>query len=167
MPGSSLIWSETVHIREAIQRLIRKREIVSLQIKELPGIPFYATDETLALTAPLTTRRLRILSPFDNLVIRRKRLLQLFDFDYQLECYTPPAKRRHGYFCLPVLWGDRFIARIDAKADRTTGKLIVQKWFVESSRLAPDAHKQLQTELRRFAAFNQCNDVQLPRPQRA
>jgi len=59
-----------------------------------------------------------ILSPFDNSVIQRERLKSLFQYDYQLECYVPAAKRQYGYFCLPLLYRDQFIGRVDCKAHR-------------------------------------------------
>ena len=66
-----------------------------------------------------------ILSPFDILNVFRHRLKDFFDFDYQIECFVPAAKRRYGYFSLPILCGDKFIARMDAKADRKAKVLIV------------------------------------------
>jgi uncharacterized protein YcaQ len=78
------------------------------------------------------SRRARLLSPFDNLVIHRDRLQALFGFDYQLECYLPAARRRYGYFALPVLLGDRFIARADCKADRRRGVLTLRHLAFEA-----------------------------------
>lgn len=155
---------ESTHVRDAVKKLVRKGEIVPIGVNELPGKKYFATADSLKLGTPLARRRMRILSPFDNLVIRRKRLRQLFDFDYQLECYTPPAKRRHGYFCLPVLWGDKFVARIDAKADRAASKLIVQQWFLEPGTQSPSILRlELERELTRFATFNGCDAFHLPR----
>ena len=67
-----------------------------------------------------------MLSPFDRLVHDRKRALELFGFDYQLEIYKPAAKRRWGYFALPILHGDRLVGKLDAAADRKAGLLRVQ-----------------------------------------
>jgi uncharacterized protein YcaQ len=69
--------------------------------------------------------RAALLSPFDRLVHDRKRLVELFEFDYQLEMYKPAAKRRWGYFALPVLHGDRLVGKLDATADRKGGVLRV------------------------------------------
>jgi hypothetical protein len=69
--------------------------------------------------------RAALLSPFDRLIHDRKRTVELFEFDYQLEMDKPAAKRRWGYFALPILHGDRLVGKLDATADRTTGVLRV------------------------------------------
>jgi uncharacterized protein YcaQ len=66
-----------------------------------------------------------LLSPFDRLVHDRKRTVELFEFDYQLEMYKPAAKRRWGYFALPILCDDRLVGKLDATADRVAGVLRV------------------------------------------
>lgn len=69
--------------------------------------------------------RVAVLSPLDRLVFDRRRALELFDFDYALEMYKPVAKRRWGYFALPVLAGDQLVGKIDAQSDRGEGELVV------------------------------------------
>jgi uncharacterized protein len=69
--------------------------------------------------------RAALLSPFDRLVHDRKRAVELFGFDYQLEMYKPAAKRKWGYFALPILYGDRLVGKLDAIADRKAGVLTV------------------------------------------
>jgi uncharacterized protein len=71
------------------------------------------------------TGRAALLSPFDRLVCDRKRMLELFEFDYQLEMYKPAAQRRWGYYALPILYGDRLVGKLDAAADREAGALRV------------------------------------------
>ncbi|QOV33919.1 YcaQ family DNA glycosylase [Streptomyces ferrugineus] len=71
------------------------------------------------------TGRAALLSPFDRLIHDRRRTTDLFGFDYQLEMYKPPAKRRWGYFALPILYGDRLVGKLDATADRGKGELRV------------------------------------------
>jgi uncharacterized protein YcaQ len=69
--------------------------------------------------------RTALLSPLDRLIFERKRMAELFQFDYQLEMYKPAAKRRWGYFALPILHGDRLVGKLDATADRKAGVLRV------------------------------------------
>lgn len=79
--------------------------------------PTYLDDEFAGRAA--------ILSPLDRLVYDRKRMVELFEFDYQLEMYKPAAKRRWGYWAMPVLYGDRLVGKVDATADRDAGVLRV------------------------------------------
>jgi uncharacterized protein len=69
--------------------------------------------------------RAALLSPFDRLIHDRRRMVELFEFDYYLEMYKPAAKRRWGYFALPILYGDRLVGKLDATADRDAGVLRV------------------------------------------
>ena len=108
-------------------------------------------------TSIKTNPQIKILSPFDNLVIHRERLSLLFNFDYRIECYTPALKRVFGYFCLPILYGDTFIGRVDCKAHRAEQRFEVIKLLLENDELD---QKQLlpllRSELQRFADFNKC-----------
>jgi uncharacterized protein YcaQ len=69
--------------------------------------------------------KVKILSPFDNVLIQRKRTRALFNYNYQIECYVPANKRKFGYFSLPLLWGTEFSGRMDAKMDRKLGVLTI------------------------------------------
>ena len=79
-----------------------------------------------ALLSQPFSGRAALLSPLDRLVFDRKRMAELFEFDYQLEMYKPAARRRWGYFALPILFGDRLVGKLDATADRKSGVLRVQ-----------------------------------------
>ena len=69
--------------------------------------------------------RAALLSPFDRLLHDRKRMAEIFEFDYLLEMYKPADQRRWGYYALPILYGDRLVGKLDAKADRKDGVLRV------------------------------------------
>lgn len=101
-----------------------------------------------------------ILSPFDNLVIQRERLLNLFNFDYTLECYVPAAKRKHGYFTLPVLCRGRFVARMDCKVHRKQAEFEIKYLHWEpparGQKVSQQVVQDVARALERFAAFNEC-----------
>ncbi|HSJ57172.1 MAG TPA: crosslink repair DNA glycosylase YcaQ family protein, partial [Anaerolineae bacterium] len=104
--------------------------------------------------------RAALLSPFDNLIIHRQRTSDLFGFDYSLECYTPAARRRYGYFVLPILWRDQLVGRLDPKADRQARELIVRNLVIEPTFDQIDAFlPDLAAALAAFARFNECERV--------
>ncbi len=106
-------------------------------------------------------RDLHVLSPFDNQVIQRKRLKELFGFDYTIECYVPEPKRQFGYFCLPILQGNRFMGRMDAKAERSRKVLTVRAFHVERGcGRKSDLWREAQGALAEFARFNGCDAVE-------
>ncbi|WP_316821580.1 winged helix-turn-helix domain-containing protein [Pedobacter gandavensis] len=104
-----------------------------------------------------------ILSPFDILNVFRHRLKDFFNFDYQIECFVPAPKRLYGYFSLPILAGDTFIARMDAKADRKQKLLIVQNIHFEAIDLNEITIAQFIEALKAFVSFNQCRDITFKR----
>lgn len=88
-----------------------------------------------------------IVTPFDSLCWDRARLKRLFGMDYTIEMYTPAPKRIYGYYVMPFLLGDTFVGRLDLKADRKTGALVVQGAYAEPgldvARVAPDLNEEL------------------------
>jgi uncharacterized protein YcaQ len=97
-----------------------------------------------------------ILSPFDVLNVYRHRLRDFFDFDYQVECFVPKAKRKYGYFSLPVLIGDTFVARMDSKADRKQRILTIHNLHFEPLKLTKPMVVKVCDAIKTFAKFNQC-----------
>lgn len=128
------------------------------------GADYYARPQAFALLdRPLARARLQLLSPFDNLLIQRPRMVDLFAYDYQLECYTPPAKRKFGYFCLPILWQGVLLGRLDCKAERTTQTLIIKHLSTTDTPPIPRAEfcHALYRALQPFMAFNHCTHLHL------
>lgn len=94
-----------------------------------------------------------LVSPFDPVLWERKWTRSVFDFDYQIEIYVPAPKRVYGYYVLPFLMGDRFVARVDLKADRKTSTLIVHSAYREAGTNSRSVAEALAEELRSLAAW--------------
>ena len=113
-----------------------------------------------AIAAP--PARVRLLSPFDNTVIQRHRCAEVFGFDYTIECYVPEAKRQYGYYVLPVVFGDQFVARLDAKAHRREGRFEIKALFLQEeaeTTLSDDFPPALAAEVRDYARFTGCGEL--------
>ena len=124
----------------------------------------FALREALELNTPVESNIVRFLSPFDNLTIQRKRLNWLFDFDYVVEIYVPMEKRKYGYFVLPVLWGDRLIGRMDAKANRAERQLVIHNLVFETAFQDFAAIKPpFVSALHDFTRFQECDQWKISR----
>lgn len=134
-----------------------------LQEIDVAGIPYYVLASSLELLSkPLARNKLAILSPFDNLLIQRKRMQALFNFDYLIECYVPEEKRQYGYFSLPILWDGKLVARMDCKADRRESHLHIHHLALESTLNNIDDFSQaLSKTLPTFMQFNNCTQLTL------
>ena len=116
--------------------------------------------ETRLQNAPAPTARLRIINPFDPIVRDRNRLLALFGFHYRNEMFVPAAQRLWGYYVYPILERDRFVGRIEIKADRSTGHLRVTQFWPEPGARWPAARQdKLAAELARLARLIGVSDI--------
>ena len=121
--------------RKILEQLVEGGEVVQVEIKELPGEQFYLRLDDLDLLERVsklkTNRQAAFIAPLDNLLWDRKSLLRLFDFSYMWEVYKPQKDREYGYYVLPVLFGDRFIGRLDPAFDKKTRVFTVNNWWWE------------------------------------
>ncbi len=120
-------------LRKAVKTLVSEQvaQRAFEQVQVDSGEIFVLEAGALERSLPRVRNRMLILSPFDNAVIQRDRLKALFRYDYQIECYVPAAKREYGYFCLPLLFRDEFVGRMDCKAHRKTSHLEVRSLYLE------------------------------------
>jgi len=115
-------------VRRLIEARVRRNELVPVALEGAGRQEHWALPETLETADQAAFERVHILSPFDPLVIQRKRTDLIFDYEHRFEAYVPKEKRRFGYFALPVLVGDGIVAALDLKTDRQNKKLLLQKW---------------------------------------
>lgn len=148
-------------IKEELKKLLEEGLVVQVDVEELKG-PLYMLA-TYAKKKVSLSGDVFILSPFDILNVFRRRLKDFFDFDYQVECFVPEAKRKYGYFSLPILAGDTFIARMDAKADRKERVLIIHNLHFEKVKLSRVLAKKLINAINDFSKFNKCKEVTISR----
>jgi uncharacterized protein len=153
--------------RRREERRLRSLGIARAKAPALPGEPISVGDAGVpvtvegvdgewrvfadALDQPFTGRA-ALLSPFDRVVHDRDRLKDLFDFEYVLEMYKPAAERRWGYFALPVLYHDRLVGKLDAKADRKAGTFMVNALH-EDVRFTKAMHADMEAEIKALAAW--------------
>ncbi|HEX7737157.1 MAG TPA: crosslink repair DNA glycosylase YcaQ family protein [Ktedonobacteraceae bacterium] len=132
--------------------------------KELPG-SWFMHHENLplleALEAGQWEPRTTLLSPFDNMICDRRRTALLFDFAYQSEIYLPKAKRRYGYYVLPILHGDQLIGRIDPALDRTRSQLNIHAiHFEASAAMTPEIVQSITGAIEELARFLGATTIQ-------
>jgi uncharacterized protein YcaQ len=144
-------------VAKQIGRRVRRGELVPVAIDGAGKQEHWAPPEVLETADSTEPGLVHILSPFDPLIIQRKRTKLFFDYDHKFEAYLPKEKRQFGYFALPVLVGDRIVAALDLKTDRQNRKLLMQKWTWVGDGAKRAARKELkrsiEEELDRFERF--------------
>jgi len=151
-------------LRKAVKALVNERLAQGTleQVQLSSGEVFILETGTLERRLPRLSSRMLILSPFDNSVIQRERLKALFQYDYQIECYVPAAKRQYGYFCLPLLYRDEFIGRMDCKAHRKTSHLEIKSLHLEQHNFDDDlVITAFVNAITQFCHFQKCDTVSL------
>jgi hypothetical protein len=139
-----------------IEARVRRGELVPVALEGAGKQAHWARPDVLEAEAA-ASQLVHILSPFDPLIIQRKRTHLVFDYEHRFEAYVPKEKRKFGYFALPVLAGEDIVAALDLKTDRQNRKLLVQKWSWVGEGAKRGARKELkgriEEELHRFERF--------------
>jgi uncharacterized protein YcaQ len=150
-------------VRRLIEARLRRGELVPVALEGAGKQEHWSRPEALQPAGEGDPALVHILSPFDPLVIQRKRTELFFGYGHRFEAYVPKEKRLFGYFALPVLVGDEIVAAIDLKTDRANKKLLMQKWSWVGNGAKRGARKELKPRieeaLHRFERFQLANGL--------
>jgi uncharacterized protein YcaQ len=145
-------------VKTELKKMLAEGEVCTVEVKGVTDAPLYMLSKYTGKTINLSGD-VFILSPFDVLNVFRQRLRNFFDFDYMVECFVPEPKRKYGYFALPVLMGDTFVARMDSKADRKQRTLVINNLHFESLKFSKPMINRISDAIKAFAKFNQCDSI--------
>ncbi|HET6542883.1 MAG TPA: crosslink repair DNA glycosylase YcaQ family protein [Chryseolinea sp.] len=144
-------------VKQELKKLVDAGEVCEVEVEGLKG-PLYMHAEYKKKKITIAGDAF-VLSPFDMLNVYRHRLRDLFDFDYQVECFVPSAKRKYGYFSLPILVGDTFVGRMDCKADRKQETLVIHNLHFEPVKMNKPTTVKVCEAIHAFAKFNGCTGI--------
>ena len=150
----------------ALARLLKQGKVIEVHVEGIKPPLYMRSEDRITLDKTVDSNdllpRAVILAPLDNLLWDRRFVEELFDFYYIWEVYKPVAERRYGYYVLPILHGDRFVARFEPGQDKKSGALIIKKWWWESG-VTPS--KRMRSDLRRcferFLSYLGTDDLQI------
>ena len=149
----------STHVQRMLNEMLKENEIIEILIEGVKEKQ-YTFPETLNFKQENNQTTVSLLSPFDNAVIMLNRLKNIFDFNYGVECYLPEHKRKFGYFCLPILYGNNFVGRLDPKADRHKKEFIIKSLHIEHPPADMDKFlSSLAISIKEFASFNECEKI--------
>ena len=140
-------------IRLLIEARVRRRSLVPVTLQGAGKLEHWASPAALDQASGAAAELVHILSPFDPLIIQRKRTALFFGYAHRFEAYVPREKRLFGYFALPVLVGSDIVAAIDLKTDREKGTLVMQKWSWVGDGARAGLQARIEEALHRFERF--------------
>ena len=153
---------------EAFRQLLNEARIVAVAVEGMRDTLYCRAEDLPLIEAvlgqPAPTFRCELIAPLDNVMWDRKLIDELFGFEYTWEIYTPANKRKFGHYVLPLLYGERFIGRVEAVAERKAGTLVVQHiWYEEGVKETKPLRSAVEDCFERFARFNGCETVEVDR----
>lgn len=148
--------------KQILSELMEENKICCVSVEGIKTLFYYRSEDdelmqmVLEGTADLK-ERMSFIAPLDPLMWDKALILALWDFKYSWEIYTPAVKRKYGYYTLPIIFGDRFVGRIEAVPDRKNGILSVKGlWWEDDVRVTKKLNNALERTLKNFADFNDC-----------
>lgn len=152
--------------RAALDRLRKRGAVTRISVEGIAA-PFYLREEDMDLFNSILNGtdpdpRASILAPLDNLLWDRRLAKELFDFDYSWEVYKPVTERRYGYYVLPVLYGDRFVARFEPGREKSSGAIVIKNWWWEPGiKRTKKMEKDLRSCFKEFMGYLGSESIQL------
>jgi len=159
------IWElKSAQRNEIFKQLLSEGKIMEVTVDSIKDKLYcLSTDWSLleaVLQEPELKDRCELIAPLDNMLWDRRLIKALFDFDYKWEIYTPKEQRKYGYYVLPLLYGDRFIGRVEAIRDSKAKTLIVKNiWYERDAERTKALQTAIDDCLHKFAVFNECKNV--------
>ncbi|MFP4975204.1 winged helix-turn-helix domain-containing protein [Paenibacillus sp. CN-4] len=159
------IWGlKAAQRNEVFRQLLHEARIVAVAVEHTKDMLYCLAEDMPLIETVLQNQkpelRCELIAPLDNLMWDRKLINELFGFDYTWEIYTPAAKRKFGYYVLPLLYGESFIGRAEIIVERKTRTLVVKNiWYEDGVQQTPHLQTALNNCLQRFALFNECETV--------
>ncbi len=148
---------------ELLNELCQEGELIRIQIDSIKEDFYIRKDDLPILLKPLDTeieKKISFLAPLDNLLWDRKLLKTIFNFQYTWEVYVPAAKRKYGYYVLPVLYGDSIVARFEPENHKGSGPLVIKNWWWEEGFIITDeVKKEVTASLESFCSYLNASGV--------
>jgi uncharacterized protein YcaQ len=153
--------NKTYTPRNLIKKAISKGDLEKISINGTDFIAKPGTTDQMS-DIPTQSQKVFLLSPFDNALWSRESLKSQYGFDYKMEIYVPKNKRKYGYYAMPILYGERFVGRLDPKLDRSNQKMNFLGWYWENG-FTPDEvfWDELCIRLEYFLDFHKCKSYSL------
>ena len=153
--------------KKILGKLTKEGRICPVTVEGVKPLFYYLTEDDGLMKDVIKgglklKPRMSFIAPLDPLMWDKSLILALFDYSYAWEIYTPAAKRKYGYYTLPIIYGERFVGRIDTVADRKEGVLIVKGlWWGKDIRQTKRLKDELNKTLKRFMIFNDCKSIKM------
>lgn len=154
--------------KNIVKKMIEDNELCPVKIEGVKHV-YYVLEENLGLLENSDTsasEKVHFVAPLDNLLWNRRMISEIFDFNYSWEVYKPPEKRIYGYYAMPILYGTRFIGRLDPKLDRQNRKMIINSIVLEEKDFDRDSLvDELAAALQRFLKLHDVSQINLKKTQ--